>query len=73
MTVDEIRARLFLTVSEVAEILRADPRTVRRGIEAGEIPAVRVSSTVRVPVPALLSLLGETPVANDASLPPPAA
>jgi excisionase family DNA binding protein len=44
--------RLFLTVPEVACILRTDPRTVRRAIEAGEIPAVRVSNVVRIPTQA---------------------
>ena len=40
---------LFLTTSEAARILRSDPRTVRRGIDAGEIQAVRVSeATVRI-------------------------
>lgn len=32
----------FLRVAEVAVITDADPRTVRRGIEAGNIPAVRL-------------------------------
>ncbi len=35
-----------------------DPRTVRRGIQAGEIPAVRIGSTVRIPVPKVRAMLG---------------
>lgn len=57
----DLRDRLFLTVSEVAEILRADPRTVRRGIEAGDIPAVHVSSTVRIPTGPFLTACGLSP------------
>jgi excisionase family DNA binding protein len=41
--------KLFADVPETAEILRYDPRTVRRAIEAGEIPAVRAGGRWRVP------------------------
>jgi excisionase family DNA binding protein len=40
---------LFADVPETAEILRYDERTVRRAIEAGEIPAVRAGERWRVP------------------------
>ena len=40
--------RLFATVTEAAAILRYDARTVRKAIEAGEIPAVRAGSTYRI-------------------------
>ena len=60
---DELRAaitagRLFLTVGEFSELYRCDGRTAHRGIERGEIPAVRVGSTVRIPVAALLRMAG---------------
>lgn len=42
--------RLFATVTEVAAILRYDARTVRKAIEAGEIPALRAGSTYRITV-----------------------
>lgn len=32
----------YLTVEEVAEILRASPQTVRNMIKRGEIPAIRI-------------------------------
>ncbi len=32
----------FLTVAEVAEILRVNPQTIRNWIDAGALPAVRV-------------------------------
>jgi len=42
--------RLFLDVPELARIFRHDQRTIRRGCESGEIPAVRVGSRWRIPV-----------------------
>jgi excisionase family DNA binding protein len=63
---DELRAaitagRLFLTVGEFSELYRCDDRTARRGIERGDIPAVRVGSVTRIPVAALLRLAGLQP------------
>ena len=43
--------RLFATVPEVAEILRADPRTIRRALEAGDIPGVQVGPLGRWRIP----------------------
>lgn len=43
-------APLFLRVPRAAELLAMDPRTVRRGIEQGVIPAVRVGGSIRVPM-----------------------
>ena len=44
--------RLFLSVPELTALLGYDRlgRTVRKGIEAGEIPAIRVGATWRIPV-----------------------
>jgi excisionase family DNA binding protein len=42
--------RLFATTTETAAILNHDPRTIRKAIDAGEIPSVRVGATRRVPV-----------------------
>lgn len=44
--------RLFLSVPETSVILDLDRqgRTVRRAIEAGEIPAIRVGPQWRIPV-----------------------
>jgi excisionase family DNA binding protein len=59
---DELRAavgnRLFTTVPVVAQLLDLDERTVRRGIERGELPGIRVGSSIRVPVAELLRLAG---------------
>lgn len=42
--------RLFATVPEFVRVSGYDQRTVRKGIEAGEIPAFRVGATWRIPV-----------------------
>ncbi len=34
----------FLTVTEVAELLKINPQTIRNMIDPGELPAVRVGS-----------------------------
>jgi excisionase family DNA binding protein len=38
----------FLTVAEVAEILRLNPQTVRNWIDAGTLPAIRIGRRVRI-------------------------
>jgi excisionase family DNA binding protein len=48
-TLEEILGGLFADVPETAAVLRYDARTVRRAIEAGEIPAVRAGDRWRVP------------------------
>jgi hypothetical protein len=49
---ERLKGRLFATVTETSAILSYDPqgRTVRKAISAGEIPAVRVGCTWRIPV-----------------------
>lgn len=42
--------RLFATVPEFVRVSGYDQRTVRKGIESGEIPAIRVGVTWRIPV-----------------------
>lgn len=37
------------TVNEVAKLLRLHPLTVRRGIERGEIPSIKVGRRVLIP------------------------
>ena len=39
----------FLTVAEVAELMRVSKMTVYRLVHSGEIPAVRVGRSFRVP------------------------
>jgi excisionase family DNA binding protein len=72
----QLIGRLFTTVTEAAKILEVDPRTLRRSIEAGECPAVRISDTVRIPVGPFLRWAGidleasEAPTATDEATAP---
>jgi excisionase family DNA binding protein len=53
--------RLFTTVSVVAELMDLDERSVRRGIERGDLPGIRVGSAIRIPVAALFRLAAVEP------------
>lgn len=50
----------FLTVAEVAKMARVSKMTVYRMVHSGELPAIRVGKSFRVPVEAVEELLGET-------------
>lgn len=43
---------------QTAQIFGVDERTITRGIEEGDIPAIRIGRRLLVPVPALRKLLG---------------
>jgi hypothetical protein len=45
-----LKDKLFATVPEAAAVLRSDPRSVRRSIAAGDIPAQPVGPRKLVPV-----------------------
>lgn len=46
----------FLTVAEVAKRLRVSGMTIRRLIDSGELAAVRVGHSIRIPVEAAREL-----------------
>jgi hypothetical protein len=46
----ELEGSLFASVPQAAAVLRSDPRSVRRSIAAGDIPATRVGPRSLVPV-----------------------
>jgi excisionase family DNA binding protein len=50
ITLEDLADRDFAVVPEVSVILRVDPRTIRRHIANGTIPATRVGAEWRVPV-----------------------
>jgi excisionase family DNA binding protein len=54
----DLEGRLFVTVTELAALMQLDPRTVRRGIEDGSIPSIRVGRATRIPVPKIRALIG---------------
>jgi excisionase family DNA binding protein len=53
----------FLTVAEVADIMRVSKMTVYRLVHSGELPAVRFGRSYRVPESAVTAAL-ERPVAD---------
>jgi excisionase family DNA binding protein len=67
----------FLTVAEVAEILRLNQQTIRNWIDAGSLPAVRIGRRVRIKRSDLDRVLAEgyqgAPVAAAAEIGPNAA
>lgn len=52
--VPEVR---FLTVAEVAELMRVSKMTVYRLVHAGELPAIRFGRSFRVPETAVAEVL----------------
>ncbi len=57
--IDDDRGEPFLTVSEVAELLKLNQQTVRNWIDQGTLPAVRVGRRVRIRRSDLDRLLAE--------------
>lgn len=55
----------FMTVNEVAEVMRVSKMTVYRLIHAGELPAIRVGRSFRVPQGAVDHLLDSSWESSD--------
>jgi excisionase family DNA binding protein len=55
----------YLTVAEVADVMRVSKMTVYRLIHAGEMPAVRVGRSFRVPQDALDNYLASSNVEGE--------
>ena len=53
----------FLTVAEVADLMRVSKMTVYRLVHAGELPAVRFGRSYRVPESAVVDAV-QRPVAD---------
>jgi excisionase family DNA binding protein len=53
----------FLTVAEVAELMRVSKMTVYRLVHAGDLPAVRFGRSYRVPEQAVTEAL-QRPIAD---------
>lgn len=53
----------FLTVAEVAELMRVSKMTVYRLVHAGELPAIRFGRSYRVPESAVAELMNK-PIAD---------
>src|SRR5437016_7906880 len=57
----------FLTVAEVAEMLKLNPQTVRNWIDQGSLPALRVGRRVRIKRSDLERMLEEGYTASQGS------
>lgn len=55
----EPSAPRFLTVAEVAQLARVSRMTVYRMVHAGDLPAIRVGKSFRVPEAAVEEMLSE--------------
>ena len=64
MTSDAPRMQ-FLTVAEVADVMRVSKMTVYRLVHSGELPAVRVGKSYRVPQQALETYLAASFIEGD--------
>jgi excisionase family DNA binding protein len=63
----------MLTPAEAREVLHIGRNQLYTAIRQGQIPSVRFGSVIRIPVPALLRLLGDEPTAvteGGATTPP---
>lgn len=59
----DVQDARFLTVAEVAELMRVSKMTVYRLVHAGELPAIRFGRSYRVPESAVAAAL-ERPIAD---------
>ncbi|TFD16485.1 DNA-binding protein [Cryobacterium sp. TMT1-21] len=55
----------FLTVAEVADMMRVSKMTVYRLVHSGELPAIRFGRSFRVPQSAVTAAI-ERPIADTA-------
>jgi excisionase family DNA binding protein len=58
LTPAELRSRVVITVAEYAVTFSYDERTVRRAIREGQLQALQVGDTWRIPVAPLLQRCG---------------
>ena len=59
-----------ITVAEAAALLRTGPKAVRRAVQDGTIPSLRVGRHIRIPHAALMRLINNPgPVDADSRVP----
>ncbi len=64
MATDGAARTTFLTVAEVAEMVRVSRMTVYRWIHSGELPAVRFGRSFRVPQQAVETFMEQAELAG---------
>lgn len=62
----------FLTVAETAAVLEVDKLEIYRRVHSGELPAIRVGRSVRIPEQALGDPRPSTPATGEPAAPAPA-
>lgn len=67
MTIDDLRSRTTVTVTEAAEVLGCSRSQAFELVKRGEIPAIRLGRLRRVPALWLLEQLGADPSPSAAS------
>jgi excisionase family DNA binding protein len=72
ITLDDIRQRPTISVPEAGELLGIGKNAAYRAADQGQIPVLHLGRTLRVPVPKLLELLGDSASAEPATGPAPA-
>ena len=58
ITLDDLAGKAVVTVPETSQLLGLSERSVRRGLEAGELPCIRVGRRTLIPAAPLRALLG---------------
>lgn len=56
-TIDELRARPTLTVTEAAQLLGIGRNTAYSAVQRGDLPSLRIGGRVLIPTARLLALL----------------
>lgn len=56
-TLDELRARPTLTVTEAAQLLGIGRNTAYSAVQRGELPSLRIGGRVLIPTARLIALL----------------
>jgi excisionase family DNA binding protein len=59
LTLDELRQRTTITVAELAGVFGCGLNQAYAAVRDGTIPSVRCGSSIRIPVPGLLRVLGD--------------
>lgn len=65
MNLDDIRGKAVINVTDTARLLCLDERSVRRAIQDGDLPGIKVGRRILVPVPRLLALIEGSDEADE--------
>jgi hypothetical protein len=72
MILADLAGHMFATVPEAAAILRSDPRSIRRAIAVGQIPATKIGPRAMVPMSWLREQASASaPETDQAGIAPP--